>query len=147
MAILEDGFQTLVGFSAGSSGVVFSDLGKEKTVTPPGLDGGGPIDTTTMRNTLYRTMAPKQLITLTESTMAMAYDPAVYDEIIAMLNVKQAITITFPDSSTLVFWGYLNTFTPNGNTEGEQPMADINLQPTNTDADDAEIAPVYAAAP
>ncbi len=146
MAIQTDGYQTLIGFSESSSGVVMSTLMEEMTTTPPGIDGGGTIDTTSMRNVDWRTFAEKSLKTLMESSVAVKYDPAIYDEIIATVNVNQAITITFPDGSTLVYWGIINTFQPNGNTEGELPLADLNIQPTNRNAAGAEIAPVYAAA-
>lgn len=147
MAIQKDGYQTLISFSLSNSGVLMSDLMEEMTTTPPGVDGGGPIDQTSMRNELYRTMAPKSLKTLLESTVSVKYDPAIYDEILATVNQNQAITITFPDASTIVFWGWINTFVPNGNSEGNLPLADMSVEPSNLDADDAEIAPAFSAAP
>lgn len=142
MARIDDGFATLIEFAEDSDVQMW-----EKEVTPPGVSGGGENDTSTMRNTTWRTRAPKGLITLSEASFSAAYDPAVYDEIIAMVNVNQEITITFPDNSTLVFWGWIDEFTPGANVEGEQPTADITIIPSNQNAAGAEIAPVYAAAP
>lgn len=138
MARIDDGFATLIEFADDSDVQMW-----EKEVTPPGVDGGGENDTTTMRNTAWRTKWPKELITLSESSFTAAYDPAVYEEIIAMVNSNQQITLTFPDDSTLVFWGWLNTFVPNANVEGEQPTAEITIIPSNQNASKVETAPVY----
>jgi len=140
MGRIDDGFATLISFDADSDVQMW-----EKEVTPPGVSGGGENDTSTMRNTAWRTRAPKGLITLSESSFSAAYDPAVFDEIVAMVNVNQEITITFPDNSTLVFWGWIDEFTPGANVEGEQPTADVTIIPSNQDAAGAEIAPVYSA--
>lgn len=144
MSRIDDGYRTLITFS--STAVT---LAWEKSLTPPGVDGGGSIDITTMHNgdgtTGWRTFAPKALKTLTESTATMAYDPGVLDEIMSNLQVNQAITITFPDDSTWVFWGWLDKFTPGELTEGEQPTAEVTIIPSNMDDNGNEIAPVYAA--
>ncbi len=140
---LDDGFSTKIEFSSGTSGVTF--LMYEKEVTPPGVSGGGANDTTTMRNSIWRTAKPKKLITLSPASFVGAYDPEVYDEIIAMINVNQSIEVTFPDESTLTFWGWLDEFVPNAIVEGEQPTANITIIPSNQDNAEAEQEPVYAA--
>lgn len=141
MARLDDGFATLISFAEDSDVQLW-----EKEVTPPGVSGGGENDTTTMRNTTWRTRSPKELKTLTESSFTAAYDPAVYDEIIAMCNVNQEITVTFADDSTLVFWGWIDEFTLNAAVEGEQPTAEVTLIPSNQNASGTETAPNYTAA-
>jgi hypothetical protein len=141
MSRIDDGFATLIEFAEDSDVQMW-----EKEVTPPGVSGGGENDTSTMRNSTWRTRSPKGLITLSESSLVVAYDPAVYDEIIAMVNVNQEITITFADDSTLVFWGWIDEFTPGAAVEGEQPTAELTIIPSNQDADGDEIAPVYSAA-
>lgn len=140
-ARLDDGYQTLISFAADTD-VLFW----EKTVTPPGISGGGEIDTTVMANETYRTRKPKALITLTNSSLTVAYDPAVYPEIIALVNVNNLITITFPDGDTLAFWGWLDEFTPGESTEGEQPTAEITIVPSNENDSGVETAPVHTAA-
>lgn len=138
---MDDGFKTLISFSDFPSVQFY-----EKEVTPPGIDGGGPIDTTTMRNNEWRTNLPKQLKSLTESSITAAYDPAVYDSIVQMVNVNQLITITFPDGDTLQFWGWLDKFTPSGNQEGNQPTATVTIQCSNMNSSKVETAPVYTPA-
>lgn len=135
---IDDGFKTLIAFSLASSVLMY-----EKSVTPPGIAAGGATDTTTMRNTAWRTRAPKKLKSLENSSIVVAYDPAVYDQIAAMISKNQSITITFPDNSTLVFWGWIDTFTPNEITEGEQATANVTIIPSNMDASKAEVAPVH----
>lgn len=123
---LDDGYQTLIAFAADPD-VSFW----EKTVTPPGIDGGDKIDTTTMHNTTWRTGAARALKTLTSSSITATYDPKVYDQIVALVNVETQITVHFPDGSTLDFYGYLKSFTPSEHSEGEQPECEIEIEPTN----------------
>lgn len=147
--LLTDGFPTTIAFTSSelSSGLVMSTVMEEQDLTPPGVSGGGPNDTTSMRNTAWRTRHPKKLKTLTASSITVKYDPAFYDDVIAMINDNQQITVTFPDDSTIVFWGWVDSFTPNACVEGEQPTATMVIEPSNMDADNDndEIAPVYAA--
>lgn len=136
---IDDGHATLFTFGNNPSVKFF-----EKTVTPPGVEGGGENDTTTMRNTNWRTRAPKKLKTLTNSSTTVSYDPAIYDEVVSLIQVNQQITITFPDASTVTFWGWLDSFAPGENTEGEQPTAEITVIPSNQDNTGAEVGPAYA---
>ena len=96
-----------------------------------------------MLNSTWRTRNPKALITLANAKMTVAYDPACYPEIVALTNVNNLITVTFPDGSTLAFWGWLDSFTPGENTEGEQPTAEIEIVPSNQNASGVETAPVH----
>jgi len=143
MARIDDGHPTTIDFAnAPSTGL----LVWEKEVTPPGLNGGGPNDTTTMRNTTWRTMAPKKLISLTQGSFVAAYDPEAFSILLDQLNVNQLITVTFPDGSTYDFWGWMNEFTPNACTEGEQPTANVTIEPSNQNAAGVETAPVLTGA-
>lgn len=137
MAIMTDGYPTTIAFEDDS------DVQLEvKELTLPGIDGGGPIDITTMSNSAWRTMAPKSLKTTLPLTMVCAWDPALYGEMITMINANQQLTVTFPDTSTLVFWGFIDKFEPNANVEGEQPTCNITIQPTNRNDSNVETAPV-----
>lgn len=135
---LDDGYRTLVTFAT-SPTISFW----EKSITPPGLDSGDPIDTTTMHNDQWRSMAPRQLVTMTEFTMTAAYDPNIYNTILTLLGTETTVTVTFPDGSTLAFFGFLRSFEPDALTEGAQPEATITVTPTNADpVTGAEEAPV-----
>jgi len=135
---IDDGFSTLIGFAANPNVKLW-----EKEVTPPGITGGGAIDTTTMRNTAWRTLSPKQLKSLTPCSFTAAYDTAVFVQLNTMIGVNQLITITFADGSKLKFWGWLDEFTPGAITEGEQPTADCTIQPSNQNNSNVEVAPLY----
>lgn len=137
---LDDGFSSKIALEA--------DLDIdfwEKTVTPPGVDGGDGIDITNMWNTALRTKAARQLYEMTDVSLTVAYDPLVYDQIIAIVNTNTQITVTFPDTSTLTFYGFLKEFQPSELSEGEEPTADIVIVVTNINPNtDAEVAPVFA---
>lgn len=135
---LDDGFSTTLTFASAPTIKLW-----EKEVTPPGIDGGGPIVTTTMRNTEWRTKAAKKLKEMTDTGAVMAYAPVVYNTIKTMVNTNQLLTLTFPDGSKLQFWGYLNLFQPQSHTEGEQPTANVTIVATNQNASGVETAPVF----
>lgn len=137
---LDDGFSTIITFSEAPTVKLY-----EKDVTPPGMTGGGPIDTTTMRNVAWRTNAPKQLKSLTTISTTVAFATDAIPVMFGVINVLQQITITFPDGSTITFWGWVDEFTPGAFTEGEQPTATVSIQPSNRDSDGNEAPPVYAA--
>jgi hypothetical protein len=142
MPVMTDGHPTTVAFAEDAT--VKLD---EKTVTPPSIEGGGENDVTTMLNVEWRTRMPKKLKTLGEMSLTAAYDPAVYPEIVAMINVNQLITITFPDSSTVAFWGWIDTFEPGEISEGEQPEADLTVIASNLNSTLVETGPVYTPPP
>jgi hypothetical protein len=142
MARLDDGFSTQITFGSFSSVNLW-----EKEVTPPGMSAGGANETTTMRNTTYRTKAPKKLISLDDMELNVAYDPAIYGDIIAMLGKNQQITVTFSDDSSLTFWGWVDAFKPGSIQEGSQPTASITIICSNEDDSEpaVETAPSYGA--
>ncbi len=137
--MLGDGYSTKIAFSSDPD-IEFW----ERTVKPPGIDGGDPVDRTTMHNLTWRTMASRALRTLTNSSVTAGYDPKVFDSIVAIINVEQEITVHFPDGSILIFYGYLKSFEPNEHSEGALPEATIEIVPTNTNpTTGAESSPDY----
>ena len=140
--ILRDGHSTILTF-ANIPNVNFL----EKEITPPGVDGGGENDVTTMRNEVWRTRQPKKLKTLTPLTLTVAYDPAIYDDVEAQLQVVQLVTITFPDGSEVDFFGWIDSFLPGPHVEGEQPTAEMTVIPSNENELQEEVSPVYRPAP
>ena len=125
---LRDGFSTKVTFESDPD-ISFW----EREVTPPGIDGGEPVPQTTMHNLIWRTMRPRFLKTLTPMSLTAAYDPDLYDEALAIINVETTVTVTFTDLSTLAFFGYLQKFDPGNHVEGTQPDCGIVIIPTNWD--------------
>lgn len=144
MSWIDDGFSTTMYFSNAPSGATL--WFREVDLTPPGIDGGGPNDVTTMRNTAWRTRKPKSLRTLTEFTATCKYDPKIYGQIVDMINDNTIIVITFPDSATVRFWGWIDKFIPNTLSEGEMGTAVVTVVPSNENDSGVEVAPVYQAA-
>jgi hypothetical protein len=138
MSIMNDGYATTISFGGVASGTDLTLLLKEKSFTPPPLDGDGVIDTTTFRNQTFRTKAAKSLKTLGEFSFTAAYDPDVYTEFKSQLNTNQQFVITFPNSETMTFYGIMTSFSPNQHTEGEQPDAEVTIVPSCVDASGVE---------
>lgn len=138
---LTDGFSTKITFSGATGASLW-----EMTIAPPGAAGGGANDTTSMRNTAWRTRQPKKLKTLTDCTGVAQYDPVFFSSnLTALLNINQSIEVLFPDGAKLTFFGWLDEFKPNPHKEGEAPTVNFTVIPSNQNATGAEIAPVYAA--
>jgi hypothetical protein len=104
---IENGFRIKITFASNAT-VNFW----ERAVKPPGFDGGDPTDTTTQFNTTVRTKGSRKLITITDITGTVLYDPAVIPQILALINVEQAVTVLWPDGATLALYGYLKNFEP-----------------------------------
>lgn len=137
---LVDGWQTLVSFALAPA-----ILWREKEVQAPGLEIGS-IETTTMRNGAplnWRTMRPKSIFTLTPMEMSVQYDPLSYATITgtftgvgnapAGVAGTQTITVTFPDTTTLAFTGWVDKFQPQKNKEGDFALADATIIPGHQD--------------
>lgn len=138
MAYLEDGYQTLIGFTGAPSILL-----REKTVQPFGMDGGDRIEQTTMRNVTVHTYAPQHLIEATQMQFTASYDPGVLTTIISMININDLISVFHSDGTAWEFFGYLRSFVPNENQIGEQPTAACIIEPTNLSLLGAEQVPAY----
>lgn len=121
---------------------------QEVSISPPSISSGGAIEVTTMQNTNWRTKAPKKLHELGEVSFSALYDPALIGTYLSGVGSNQAITITFADTSTLVFYGWVDSFSPSEVTEGEAPTADVTIVVSNQNGSGTtggtETAPVYA---
>lgn len=139
--MLGDGYQTLVAL-ASDTNIEFSEV----TVTPPGIEGDEPNDTTTMHNVAWRTMAPRTLAKMTDTTVTANYDPSVYNAILAIINRVTTVTIHFPDGSSLAFYGFVKNFQPGELAEGSKPTCTLTIVATNQDpVACTEEDPVYTA--
>src|SRR6516165_11371623 len=102
-----DGYQTLFMFGILGASGQFPFW--EKEVKPVGIDGGEFVDTTTMRNSVWRTYAARHLKTLTTMTANVAWDPDVlpllYNGIPGvqppLINSNGMISVYFPDHSSI----------------------------------------------
>jgi hypothetical protein len=112
----------------------------EKSVTPPGADGGDPLDITDMSTTGNKRKAPRTLTEITPGSATVVYNPANIAAILAAVNTSASVHIDYPDGSKETFTGWLRSFTPSELTvDGEQPTADIVVEAAGSDD------PTYAA--
>lgn len=138
MALLTDGYPTTLLFDLLVGGTIF----REVSVTPPELTGNGFIDTTSMRNGLMRTKAPKSLLDFGPVTAEVQYDPVMYRAVFATINVVQRCTVAFPDGSLLTLWCFITRFAPSPHREGENPRATLEMVVCNINPAGFEALPV-----
>lgn len=138
-AKLKDGYQSLVAFAANASVKLW-----EKQVTPPSVETGDMVDQTTMHNVTWETFAMQHLIKMGNGSMVCAYDPKVYDELMALVGVETTITIHFSNGATLDAYGGLISFTPSAMVKGSQPEGTAVFGFTNAvSTTGVETAPNY----
>ena len=120
----------------------------ETEVTPLGYDAGDAIDTTTMRNNRWRTMDARSLVTTTDVSLTAGWDTKLYPDLINVLGFETTWTILFRDLSNITFYGFLKKFDPQSLKEGDFPLVQMTITPTNTDpVTGAEEQPVWADVP
>jgi hypothetical protein len=136
---LEDGFSSKITFSRNPSVSLW-----ETSVKPPGVDGGDAIKTNTMFNTTWITKAARSLKEMTDGSFKFAYDPNVYTQLVDLVNRDDGtVTVTFPDGSTLAFWGYLKSVEFDDLVDGTFPSGTGTVICTNWDTTNhIEAAPV-----
>jgi hypothetical protein len=127
-AKIRDGFPTTIALSL-LPGIDFY----EKTLNPPGYDGGDMIDVTTMLNIAWRTMLPRSLKTLTPMTINALYSAYIYIDVTTLINAQGAASVHFPDGDVLSFYCALNKMEIGQHAEGAAPEAVFTLTPTNWD--------------
>lgn len=115
---LKNGFRSLISLDANPAIKLW-----EKSLVPPGIDGGPLVPLGDMWNKKFRSFAPGDLATVTEARAVVAYDPAVVDEIQAVVNVESVVTIQFPNGKYWAAEGVLQKFTPGDMVDGIQPTA------------------------
>ncbi len=125
---LDSGQGSRIVFSSNPTIEIF-----EKSVQPPAIDGGDPIMTDTLLNVVYVTKSPQCLEEWDDVVVIAAYDPQSLDEIQALINVPQSVTVVYTDGTTLSFWGYLRRSEPGAMVKGAQPELTLTIVVTNWD--------------
>lgn len=124
-----NGYRTLIAFSRAPA-IGFW----EKDVTPPAVNGGNPIDITSMHNDTVLTKAAPSLYDVGASKVNAAWDPRLYSSILDLINRDDGtVTWIFPDGTTYAAWGYLQDFVPKNMRNGEEPEAELTVVVTNWD--------------
>lgn len=128
MAFLRDGFSTLFAFA--TIAITPPVQVVEKTVTAPGIEGGGGINITNMRNERFRTAVPKSLLTVKNLTLTVQHDPVWYNLASANFQVVDVATLIFPDLSNIEFYAWIDDISPQEHREGEEPLANMVVIPS-----------------
>lgn len=119
---LHNGYASFISFSADPDVGLF-----ERAVQPPGIDGGDPVDVSTMYAQRVRPKAPRHLVEGTSARMRVGYDP---DDLVAiedLINVACSVRVTFPNEASIDFWGWLKSFTPQEHEDGVFPEAECEI--------------------
>jgi hypothetical protein len=130
---IDDGFSTIIEFPGFFGDDPVTKL-YEKEVTPPSLSGGGPVDVTTMRNIALRTQSPKKLKSVGNMQATVAYCSDALESLNGYLGIIGEIHVIFPDGAKIVFWGWMDSFTPASMQEGVQPTAVVVFIASNHQA-------------
>lgn len=138
MGMLEEGYQCLYEFSQNPALKIY-----QIEVTPPSLDGGGPIDETTQHNEEVTTQSPKTLKRIGQAKITCGYEGLTFSEVWALLNQNGVITCTFPDGKGFEQWGWIDKFTPTGMSEGNRPTAEVIIEWSNHDDNGVEVPPTF----
>lgn len=115
-----------------------------KSMSPPNVDAGTPIQTTLLANTKYHTFTTPKLITIGDFNATVSYNSDAMVDAITFVGQNQLITFTWPDGFTWTFYGAIMKFMPGELTPGTQPTATITVHPTMEHPTTlAETAPIY----
>lgn len=136
---LDDGYQALIVFASIPDLPIF-----EKTVQPGAFEGGDPIMTSTMLNSVWETKAPQRLKSIDDIIVVAAYDPGEIDELNSLINLPDSVTVAWPDGSAQAQWAYLRRAEFSPLTKGEQPEVTLTIVVTNWDPIECvEAGPVF----
>jgi hypothetical protein len=139
---VDQGFKILISNSANLA-VNFWEI----EVTPQGVDGGDPINTSTQFNNKYHTKRPRALINAMGGKMKGQLCAGTRHEAEAMINIEGTITEHYPDGSTYAYYGYFKDVKFDAFKEGEKPTAEIEIIETDWDyVNSLEAGPTYTAA-
>lgn len=135
---LQDGFVSRITFSADDTVEV-----KSISAKPPGFAGSGGISQTTMENVQWMTQLPGALIKVSDMTEVVAYAPAAFVKIAAMMLVNQLIGWEWPNGKFGSLWGWIETFEPGELTIGGKPTGTVTILVSCIDDTGAEIGPSH----
>lgn len=135
---MDDGFSTTLTLANLPDAKMYE---RELVLSGPSMEG--PINSTTMRNLQYRTNEAKALKSLPPFSITVAFATELFHFIKEQVGVNQLITVTFPDATTMYFYGWVEEFTPGKMVEGEQSTATLTIHASLVDSNNLETPPAY----
>lgn len=119
----------------------------EIEVTPQGVEGGDPIDTSNQFNVKWHTKRPRALVNAEGGKMKCAVCAGSRHEFEALVNIEGVITEHLPDGSTECYYGYYKSIKFDAFKEGERPTCEVEIVETDFDPVNAvEAGPVFTGA-
>jgi hypothetical protein len=100
------------------------------TLTPPGWDGGDPIDITNLSNVKYKTKMAPILIEIGDMSFSAELNPATIGS--APINQEGVIVITIPSWGTWTLHGHLKSIKSDELKMGERATCTGEICITNT---------------
>lgn len=109
-----------------------------------GVDGGDPIDTTTLCNVAWVTKMAQTLKEVPDMPFTAWWDPTDFATIAALVNVNSQCVLTITAVGTITFWGHLRSWTPGETGKGEGVKTTGVIVISNRDNSNNEVGPVFA---
>jgi hypothetical protein len=100
------------------------------TITPPGWDGGDPIDITNLSNVRFKTKMAPTLIEIGAMSFTAELDLSTINS--APINQEAVIVLTIPGWGTWTLHGYLRSIKPDELKIGDRATCSGELEITNT---------------
>jgi hypothetical protein len=122
----DEGYQSLLTFS------LDPDLSFWETVVgAPGIDGGDPVPTTTMHNTMFHTVSPRKLKRMTPFQVQGKFSSGTPEQVNALINARDGwVTVKWPDETQFSFPAYLKSWQPAQAQEGNPLEGTLEIVPT-----------------
>ena len=121
----DEGYRTLIAFAQDP------DLSFwESVVGAPGIDGGDPIPTFTHWNDARETYAPRALKRNLPFQVVGKFASGTLDQVDAIINQNDWITVRWPDMTGYSFPGFLKSFQPGQAQPGAPLEATLEVVPT-----------------
>jgi hypothetical protein len=114
-------------------------------IKPSKIDGGAPIQQSTMLNLTVHTFLPQALIKHDDETVTATYDPTLKSQILASLvNQNGSVTHFDSDGSYEDFYGFMYEMDFGELEIGTLPLCTFKVCKSNWDSvNHLEVAPVY----
>ena len=112
-----------------------------KSMALPGIEGGDPIDVTSLQTTKFTAKVPGDLGNIPDLTLSAMFDPSDYTKVMAVVNSARTITFTLAattntalngvgnrtEAKTISAYGWVCDFIPQDAKTGEVPEAQLKL--------------------
>lgn len=115
----------------------------EIEVTPPGVKVKSEIDMSNLRALEWHMALPGKIKQLTPLTAKVLFDPEVVPVLWTLAGKNMLMAVAFPNRATLNFWGWIDEMGHDPMSEGNRPMQNWTIKPSNLNNNCQEAPPVW----